>query len=246
MLLALAFALSAAAAAPDDDVALLSGLITAELAKQPGVEVVASADVRTQLELEGNRQALGCDTASASCLAELAGAMGTRLVVSGTVGRLGSEISLQLSLFDSTTGTSPGRVVVRAPTVDVLTKRVPKACKDLLTSLALENPARAERAKLLVLDLTGTIGAAPEPPPPEQGPSLGLIVAGVGGGVAALGGVLLGVSGGLHLAASNKEQTQKEAAGSFALRDITGWAGLVGLGLGVGTAAVGGIIAVGE
>jgi hypothetical protein len=175
MLFALAFALStaaaaqapapaapAAAAAPaaDVDVGLLTGLITAELAKHPGVDVVASADVRTQLELEGNRQALGCDTASASCLAELAGAMGTRLVVSGAVGRLGSEISLQLSLVDSTTGTSPGRVAVRAPTIDALTKRVPKACKDLLASLALENPARAERAKLLVLDLTGTIGPA--------------------------------------------------------------------------------------
>jgi hypothetical protein len=61
-------------------------------------KVATGDDIRTLATIEAERAATGCD--DASCLAEIAGALGARYVVSGTLGKLGDDRVLQLSLFD--------------------------------------------------------------------------------------------------------------------------------------------------
>lgn len=82
-----------------DDAKALDRLLLAELGRVQGIEVVSAAEIRRMAALEGEKQSLGCD--DEGCLAELAGAMGARLVVFGTVSTLGERTTMTLSLFDA-------------------------------------------------------------------------------------------------------------------------------------------------
>jgi hypothetical protein len=85
---------------------------------------------------------MGCD--EASCLAELAGAMGARLVVFGDANKLGTVTILTLSLFDSSKTQSVGRVSVQAATIEELPAKLPPAVRDLVReALQSENIAVA-------------------------------------------------------------------------------------------------------
>src|SRR5262245_15063642 len=58
--------------------------VASELSASGRVEVVTSSDLNAILGLERQRQLLGCDTeATSNCLAELTGALGAPLLVSG-------------------------------------------------------------------------------------------------------------------------------------------------------------------
>ena len=60
----------------------------------------------------------GCDEGSTSCLAELAGAMGARLVLFGDLGKLGDTTVVSLNLFLSDQAQSAGRETVRVKSLD--------------------------------------------------------------------------------------------------------------------------------
>ena len=68
----------------EDIVSIITDLISTELTTHDEFEIITGADMRQMAELEAERQSLGCMDDS-SCLAELAGAMGARLVVYGSV-----------------------------------------------------------------------------------------------------------------------------------------------------------------
>jgi hypothetical protein len=74
----------------------LSGILSAELAAYSALDVMSNADVKRLLELEGQKESVGCG--DASCLAEIAGAMGARLVVFGSLGKLGDKLIVHLNL----------------------------------------------------------------------------------------------------------------------------------------------------
>jgi hypothetical protein len=100
-------------------------LVTVALSERRGVEVASGADIQRAMELEGEKAALGCD--DDSCLAELAGALGADLVVFGRGSTLGSVNILYLSLFDSTTGKTVGRVTIEFDDASELLHKVPPA-----------------------------------------------------------------------------------------------------------------------
>lgn len=97
----------------------VAGLVAAQLADHPRFDVISGQEVRRLVELEGEKQATGCET-DASCLAEIANAMGARLIVMGQLGRLGSLIVLNLSLYDSDEGRTVARAAVKSPDLDSL------------------------------------------------------------------------------------------------------------------------------
>jgi len=163
----------------------VAALVSADLATYRDLNVIDGADVKTMMELEGERQQVGCG--DSSCLAELAGALGARLVVFGSVGVLGSKTVLHLNLFDSQTGQSVGRQFVEVDNPGELSRVLPRRLWLLLE--------RFYREAGLVLP-----PAPPEAPPavapaPERGP-LPFILLG-GGAVGVIGGavaVVLGVT----------------------------------------------------
>ncbi len=78
---------------------LLTELLVNEIDRRGAYQVISAADVNAMLGLERAKDVMGCgDTA---CAAEIAGALGVRYLVAGTVGRLGDDIVVSLKLLDS-------------------------------------------------------------------------------------------------------------------------------------------------
>jgi hypothetical protein len=121
------------------------------------VQVSSLPELRAAMKLEADRQQTGCDTATAegtSCAAELADAYGARYVLFSTLGRLGAQWSLALSLFDSRNAQVVGRATVRAGTLPQLTTLLTGAVDEAMATLGA--PRRAPVAE----------GAAPVAAPP--------------------------------------------------------------------------------
>lgn len=75
----------------------LSPVLVAELARREGMSVISQADVRALLELESDKQLLGCS--DASCMTDIAGSLGAELLCTSTIGRVGAEYVVTLTLI---------------------------------------------------------------------------------------------------------------------------------------------------
>lgn len=190
---------------------IATGILSTAVADLGGLVPVTMQDLRTMVELEGNREALGCSVES--CLAEVASAMGSRYVIYGEVGQLGSALVVNLNLFDATAAASVARRTVRAPSLEALPDVLPSAVRSLFGGIAAE-PAPvptlaivggvtmgvgallAAGAGVGAVAASATVGTADETPQAKQGAlTLGRwLLGGVAVGVvtAAVGGALLG------------------------------------------------------
>lgn len=83
-------------------VALFTDSLVGELRRTPGVSVMTDADVAAVVGVERQRQLAGCD--DASCLTEIAGALGVDRVVHGSVGRVGGSLVVNLTSIDPRSG----------------------------------------------------------------------------------------------------------------------------------------------
>lgn len=86
----------------------LTGLTVLQLSKVPRFSVISGAEIAEMLRVEAEKQVLGCDE-STSCLSEIADAMDARLLVTGTVVRVGPRVVVNLSLVDSSSVEVVGR-----------------------------------------------------------------------------------------------------------------------------------------
>ncbi|MFZ9887060.1 MAG: hypothetical protein ACO3JL_06125 [Myxococcota bacterium] len=123
---------------------VVSGDVAQSLAKGGRLSVMRQSDLRQLIDVEAQRQSIGCDTNS--CLAELAGALGAAYVVFGSVSRLGETHVVQLSLFDSRSAAVLGRESARARRLEDLSSAVTPAVTKLRTSV-LPDEANAITAR---------------------------------------------------------------------------------------------------
>ena len=240
LLLSALWAGAADAVVDENTASILTELVTGALGKEGRFEVLSSADVRRQVELEADKQSLGCDAKATSCLAEIAGAMGAQLVVYGQLGALDDVVILSLNLFDSAQGRAVGRVALRETSLKELSAKVDGAVIELTAPFLAQHGAEAPRVKLLVLDL--------EPPrqasavvdngrPAQPGDSL------FNGGVgASIGGVVVVVVGVGFWLAALEEQRKTEGSSLDAVSAEETYNRRDGFGLiGIGAGAVGGV-----
>lgn len=89
----------AAQGAPTSVADTLTQVITEQAGRTPGFNAISQAELSSLLGVEKQRQLLGC--ADQSCLAEIGGALGARLVLSATLGKVGESYVLSLQLIDS-------------------------------------------------------------------------------------------------------------------------------------------------
>ena len=87
----------------------ITSTVAAAVSRRRGLNVLTAQDVKNLVDIEAQKQMLGCTTGSESCLAEVANAMGAELVLSGDVGKLGSSFVINLNLFDAGKARSLGR-----------------------------------------------------------------------------------------------------------------------------------------
>lgn len=69
--------------------------------RKQGLTVTTSKDVAAVLSLERQRQLLGCAEASSSCMAELVGALGVDVLVTGTLMKVGKGTQVSVKLVNS-------------------------------------------------------------------------------------------------------------------------------------------------
>lgn len=153
---------------------LFDSSLARALSAQERLDVLSHEDLARALEVEAQRTALGCD--DASCLAEVAGAMGADHVVYGRITQLGKNLVLQLNLFDAGRARSVERVQTKAAGLEALLEQLDATATDL------------------VRPLTG----APAPDPAGGWPGLffytGAGIGAAGVATAFLGGALLAIA----------------------------------------------------
>lgn len=143
----------------------LTETITQEVANAGFFSVLSSREVQTLVGFERQKQMMGCSEES-SCLAELAGAMGARFVMSGTLAKLGEAYQLSLQVLDSSRAQPVGRTVRIARELTALQAQIPFA----------------------VAEATAT----PPPAPPSRVLPYSLMA---GGGLLVVGGAVVGLDG---------------------------------------------------
>jgi hypothetical protein len=208
----------------------LNSAIPALVDEHDRLAVTTEEGLREMVALEAKKEALGCDDDS-SCLSELAGAMGARVVLFGRVGQLGDATIVSVGAFDATRSEEIGREQVQSQRLEELPRLLRGAARKLLDPWLA-----AERLP-------------PLPKEPEAaGPSLLL----VGGGVVAGAGALVAIGGTIGVALAELTLGDKAAppAGPTAAdKDEARGLGRVALGVAVAglvvTAAGGGLLVVG-
>ncbi len=157
----------------------MSGVLASTLSRYERLDVLSNEDVRRAIALEGEKQAVGCQ-ADASCLAEIAQAMGAELALFGDVEKIEGRYVLNLNLLDVTAVKSQGRVTVQGGTFDELSDAAATGLRELLA------PTYAARG--------WTLPAAGAVAPPAPASSLPLWLLGAGG-VAAVTGAAVALVG---------------------------------------------------
>ena len=91
-----------------DQALLIENVILAELSKHKQFNVISKSDVVNMLDVEQLKQSVNCS--QESCIAEIAGALGTEYLVTGNLGNMGDgEALLNLQWLSN----KEGRVVAR-------------------------------------------------------------------------------------------------------------------------------------
>lgn len=120
----------------------LTESVVAEASRTGYFEVSAQREMRTLVGLERERALMGCSEDSANCLAEMAGAMGVRFVLSGTVARLGEAYQLTLQALDSGKAQPVGRSTRIAKDLGALLSSVPYALAEATATPPPKPPSR--------------------------------------------------------------------------------------------------------
>lgn len=155
---------------------VLTSVVAVRLGRHRRLDVTSGAEVAALLERAG-RPGAACTGDEAACLLDVAGALGARHVVGGSVSRTDRLLQVSLSLLDSESAEVLSRVDFRTADVVTASQVVPDALHNLLQPL-----------------FGGDARALPEPPPqrtftaPET--VKGATVAGVTGGLGSFLGVV--------------------------------------------------------
>ena len=112
----------------------LYGELLAQRLQRGGLKVLSARDLSAVMGLERQKQLLGC--AESSCVAELAGALGTDGLLVGDVGKLETLWALNVKVL-SATGEVLAQYSARIPNADAMPDALEVAGRALLTQLAV-------------------------------------------------------------------------------------------------------------
>lgn len=191
---------------------LAVGILSTAVADLGGFTPVTMQDLRNMVQLEGNREELGCNVDS--CLADVASAMDSRFVIYGEIGSLDTLMIINLNLYDAAAASSIARYTARVTSAGALPDVLPHAVRELFGGLAGRTPAQRSLvvAGAVVLGAGAVVGVGagvgaavasgiagnPAEAYDVKHGAIGVgrwLLGGVGAGVAAaaVGGVLLGL-----------------------------------------------------
>jgi TolB-like protein len=112
----------------------LTDVVTVALNELGVLDVLSRSDIQRMLEFETQKQLVGCES-DTSCLAEIGGALGVALLISGSVGKVGASFIINLTLTDTETVTVESREQRQVPSEDQLTAEARAAARFLVRAL---------------------------------------------------------------------------------------------------------------
>jgi TolB-like protein len=138
---------------------ILEDVVATELARTGRFQVVGRGDLVAVLGYERQRQALGCS--ESACLAEIGGAVGADLVLSGQAGQLGSQLRLSLILVDAKKGVAVARAArFTAASEDALAAVVPELVAEIAGAAPAPGAKEAPRTAAGLLDRAAGLARA--------------------------------------------------------------------------------------
>lgn len=112
----------------------LTDVVAASLNRLGVFDVLSRTDIQRMLEFEQDKQMLGCES-DTSCLAEVGGALGVALLVSGSIGKVGSSYMINLTLTDTATVTVRARESRQVNSENELTSQLEATARFLVRML---------------------------------------------------------------------------------------------------------------
>jgi len=131
----------------------IATLVTAQLAKDPKLDVISSKDIESMVGFERQKELLGCG--DASCLVEIGGALGRDYLVASEIAEVGSTYLLSMSLVSVTKAKAAGRLTKRVQFVAQVADTMTAATQELLElarKRELEDPRKRDK-KVAILDV---------------------------------------------------------------------------------------------
>lgn len=104
--------------------------------EENGLFVTTSAEISAVLGVERQKQLLGCDEDSTSCIGELAGALGVDGVITGTVGKVGTGFTLSLKIVSAKDASSMATYSTRLEDEDAVFEYLEATAKDVAGKLS--------------------------------------------------------------------------------------------------------------
>lgn len=188
----------------------LNAIVANAFARSDGLLVTSGADLRAAVDVEATRQTVSC--ADDSCFADLAGALGAQLVVSGSVGKLGDLLVVTVSLYDAVLQASAAKRKIEDRDLAALSPKLDAAVDEMLGVQSSVKPAPSNTAAFVVIGsgvalvVAGGVTAAagyviqedPKSPGAQKAGAalaypIGLATVGGGVAVVVVGGILLGL-----------------------------------------------------
>ncbi|MBI5525843.1 MAG: hypothetical protein HY897_05870 [Deltaproteobacteria bacterium] len=190
---------------------VLTDLVLQDMHDLKRFRVIGQKDVNQMLSIEQQKQLAGCS--DTSCLVEIAGAMGTRYTIDGSLGAVGTASVLSLTLVD----VSRAEVLAKKTAVvkgqrEQLLSEVHKLMKELMEPVLNEvgEPRRSAATSAPVSRATPS--ARTEVSAPMHPYALwGHVSFWSGLGVAAIGGVMTGLAS----SANNDYKSGKDPSGAW-------------------------------
>ena len=156
--------------------ALLSERMTAQFASSGRFErIIGASDVRDMLDLEQQKNVLGCD--DSGCLAELGGALGVPYLVTSSVGKVGSRLMLNIKLLAVEEARVSGRISALYDDEDQLVEGLSTEISEMLVTAFGSAPKSAAAG-----GTPATQPSAVKPAPPRRFSWLGIGLIGAGAG----------------------------------------------------------------
>ncbi|MFO0600257.1 MAG: hypothetical protein U0228_33415 [Myxococcaceae bacterium] len=117
------------------ELAAFSAEQLADALRRQGLTVTTAADIATLLGAERQRQLLGCDTQSATCMAELANALGCDATLTVSLAKLGDEFRGVAKMMSSRDSTVLASVRLEAKSEKELTDQLDRVAAELAKPL---------------------------------------------------------------------------------------------------------------
>jgi len=126
---------------PAELAANITAYVATEIDRMEVFKVVSGQDIRTMLSFEAQKQAMGCAGDSASCLAEIGGALGVRYLVSGGIGKIGDTMTINLTLTDIEKANVVGRSTEQVKEQSRMLETAGRAVKVLAAKILADRTA---------------------------------------------------------------------------------------------------------